>query len=128
MQDGGKGRLSSTLRRASMMLPSSTQQDFRVGFAEGSAASPGTAAREELLGGELIVKIEDATVSFTSSASDVRTLGPAIVSICPEGRIHYSYYLAASTLARTSVCAYLLDRCKRQLCDALEHARQPMEC
>ena len=44
-----------------MMLPSAAQ-DFRVGFAEGGAASPGAAAGEELLGGELVVKIEDATV------------------------------------------------------------------
>ena len=73
MQDGGKGRLSSTLRRASMMLPSVAQQDFRVGFAEGAAASPAAAAREELLGGELVVKIEDATVCL-----------PLLCSLCPN--------------------------------------------
>ena len=45
-----------------MMLPGTAHQDFRVGFADSGAAEPGAAAGEALLGGELVVKIEDATV------------------------------------------------------------------
>ena len=59
---GARGGSPILCARASVMLPGPAQQDFRVGFAEGGVALPGTAAREELLGGELVVKIEDATV------------------------------------------------------------------
>ena len=44
-----------------MMLPGGGQHERRVAFAAGHA-SPDTASEEELLGGELVVKIEDATV------------------------------------------------------------------
>ena len=71
-QDGRKARLSSTLRRTSVMLPGTARQEFRVGSAEGSADLPGAAAREELLGGELVVRVEDATVCLQPSALDVR--------------------------------------------------------
>ncbi len=44
-----------------MMLPGAAQHERRVAFASGHA-SPEPAPKEELLGGELVVKIEDATV------------------------------------------------------------------
>ena len=61
MQAGTGGRLSNTLRRASMMLPGAAQHERHVAFASGQAASE-PPPKEELLGGELVVKIEDATV------------------------------------------------------------------
>ena len=44
-----------------MMLPGAAQHERRIAFASGRA-SPEPAPKEELLGGELVVKIEDATV------------------------------------------------------------------
>ena len=97
-QDGGKGRLSSTLRRASVMLPGTAQQDFRVGFAEGGAASPGAAAREELLGGELVVKIEDATVCTQPSAAALRHQNLQASLYVPECQSHHTcVYLSLPT-------------------------------
>ena len=62
-QAGPGGRLSHTLRRASMMLPGAAQHDRHVAFAAENNAFAVT-PKEELLGGELVVKIEDATVSL----------------------------------------------------------------
>ena len=44
-----------------MMLPGAAQHERHVGFASGHA-TPEPPPKEELLGGELVVRIEDATV------------------------------------------------------------------
>ena len=50
-----------------MMLPGAAQHERTAGYAS-SMASSAAAPKEELLGGELVVKIEDATVGPSALA------------------------------------------------------------
>ncbi len=58
----GPGRLSNTLRRVSMMLPGAAQHERRMGFTASDVAAAAAVSDEKLLGGELVVRIEEAMV------------------------------------------------------------------
>ena len=62
-QPSAQGRLSNALWRASVVLARGGREERRARFAEGSdVAQP--AEKENILGGELLVRVENAQVFF----------------------------------------------------------------